>query len=428
MNDTNMLEDSLSTSYILGAKTDIESLRKDFPLLKKPIYGKRLAYLDSAATTQKPQIVIDSMSHYYENFNANVHRGVYHLSAVATEAFEAARKTVQQFINAKEASECIFVKSTTEAINLVATSFGAAFITEGSEILISMMEHHANIVPWQMLAERSGAKLRYIPMDEKGELILSELDNLLNEKTKLVAISHVSNALGTLHPIREIIAKAHALHIPVLVDGAQSAPHLAIDVQALDCDFFTFSGHKTYGPTGIGVLYGKSHWLDRMPPYQGGGEMIKEVRLKGSTYQDLPFKFEAGTPAIAEAIGLQAALQYLMALDLDALHQHERELKHLAKKALLSFPGIKLIGNPIDSLGILSFTLKGVHPHDIGTLLDQQGVAVRTGHHCAMPIMEYFGLAATTRISLGLYNCKKDIEQLTEALHYVQKVFKLGSL
>lgn len=401
----------------------IEALRNDFPIFKQAVRGHRLAYLDSAATSQKPQCVIDSISNFYETSNGNVYRGVHYLSEKATLAFEKARFTVQKFLNASEARECIFVKSTTEAINLVASSFGT-FVSQGDEILVSMMEHHANIVPWQMLSKRVGATLKFIPMNTAGELEIHTLDALLSPKTKLVAISHASNALGTLHPIKEIIRQAHNKNIPVLVDGAQSAPHIAIDVQALDCDFFTFSGHKTYGPTGIGVLYGKAKWLENLPPYQGGGEMIKKVSLTQTIYNDIPYKFEAGTPPIAEAIGLSCALEYLMAIGFENIQRHETALLNQAVTALTSLPDLKLIGHSTEKLGILSFNLEGIHPHDIGTIADQKGVAIRTGHHCAMPIMDFYGIAATVRASFGIYNCTQDIEQLVDALLQAKHIFK----
>jgi len=404
---------------------NLDTIRSDFPILKQKIHGKRLAYLDNAATTQKPNCVIESLQSYYSEINANVHRAVYHLSEAATKGFEGARKTVQQFINAKESKECIFVRSSTEAINLVATSFGYQFVKEGDEILISAMEHHSNIVPWQMLCQRNGAILKVIPMNEAGELDLKALEQLLNKKTKLLAITHASNALGTLNPIKEIIQKAHAYQIPVLVDGAQSAPHLPIDVQDLDCDFFTFSGHKLYGPTGIGILYGKSKWLELMPPYQGGGEMILKVTFEETLYNDIPYKFEAGTPAIAEAIGLATALDYITQLGWNSIMTHETQLMNVARNALSSIPGLKFIGTAQNKVGVISFTLQGVHPHDIGSITDQFGVAIRTGSHCAMPVMDFFKVPGTTRASFGIYNTEEDIDQLITALHEVKRLFRL---
>ncbi len=399
-------------------------IKSDFPILKKLIHGHPLAYLDNAATTQKPQCVIDTISEYYTDMNANVHRGVHHLSAIATDAYENARVIVQKFINAKHAKECVFVRSTTEAVNLVATSFGQAFIQPGDEILISAMEHHSNIVPWQMLCQTKGAHLKVIPMNEQGELKLETLEKLFSQKTKLLAITHVSNALGTVNPLAEIIQKAHAHHISVFVDGAQSAPHLKIDVQALDCDFFTFSSHKTYGPMGVGVLYGKADLLEAMPPYQGGGDMILQVTFEKSTYNEIPFKFEAGTPAIAEVIALGRALEYLNQLGWDYITQHENLLLKSATEKLSAFPGLNIIGTAKEKIGVISFTLDGIHPHDIGSIVDKSGVAIRTGHHCAMPIMDFFKIPATARASFGLYNTEDDIDQLIMALYEVRRIFK----
>ncbi|HXH54854.1 MAG TPA: cysteine desulfurase, partial [Gammaproteobacteria bacterium] len=381
-------------------------------------------YLDNAATTQKPQCVLDTLNQYYSEMNANIHRGVHQLSTIATQAFESARTSVQKFINAKQAKECIFVRGATEAINLVAASFGGKFVNSGDEILVSAMEHHSNIVPWQMLCQAKGAHLKVIPMNERGELKLETLEQLLSKKTKLLAITHASNALGTLNPLKEIIQSAHAHHIPVLVDGAQSAPHLKIDVQALDCDFFTFSSHKTYGPTGVGVLYGKAHLLEAMPPYQGGGDMILQVSFEKSTYNEIPFKFEAGTPAIAEAIALGSALEYLERLGWDFITKHEKTLLGDATEKLSSFPGLKIIGTAKEKVGVISFTLDGVHPHDIGSILDQFGIAIRAGHHCAMPIMDFFNVPATARVSFGIYNTLDDIDKLIMGLHEVRRIFK----
>lgn len=403
---------------------NIEAIRQDFPILNTIVRGQRLAYLDNAATTQKPLCVLDTLNQYYRELNANVHRGVHYLSEAATEAYENARQTVQHFLNAKHAKECIFVKSATEAINLVASSFGRQFIRPGDEIWISTMEHHSNIVPWQMLCQHHGAHLKIIPINEKGELLLESLENQYSEKIKLLAITHVSNTLGTLNPLKEIIDKAHAYHIPVLIDGTQSAPHFKIDVQALDCDFFIFSGHKIYGPTGIGVLYGKASWLEALPPYQGGGEMIAEVNfIKGTTYKEIPLKFEAGTPPIAEAIGLSSALKYLTQLGWDAIWAHEQSLLHYATEALATISGIKIIGTAPKKIGVISFIMENIHPHDIGSIVDQFGVAIRTGHHCTMPVMDFFKVPATARISFGIYNNLTDIDQLINALHEVKKIF-----
>ncbi len=399
-------------------------IRTDFPILQKTIHGHPLVYLDNAATTQKPQCVLDTLSQYYSEMNANIHRGVHQLSTIATEAYENARITVQKFINAKQAKECIFVRGATEAINLVAASFGRKFVNSGDEVLISAMEHHSNIVPWQMLCQAKGAHLKVIPINEKGELKLDTLEKLFNPKTKLLAITHASNALGTLNPLAEIIQRAHAHRIPVLVDGAQSAPHLKIDVQALDCDFFTFSSHKAYGPTGVGVLYGKTHWLEAMPPYQGGGEMILQVNFKESTYNEIPFKFEAGTPAIAEVIAFDRALKFLENVGWDYISVHEKALLDYATEKLSTFPGLKIIGTAKEKVGVISFTLEGVHPHDIGSVLDQFGIAIRTGHHCAMPVMDFFNVPATARVSFSIYNTIDDIEKLIISLNEVRRIFK----
>ncbi len=404
----------------------IDKIRQDFPILHQSVRGKRLAYLDSAATTQKPKVVIESLQHYYSTQNANVHRGLHYLSETASQAYDETRLKVQKFLNANEARECIFVRGTTEAINLVARCFGEAFIGPNDEILISEMEHHANIVPWQMLAKRNGAILKYIPLNQNGDLDLSTFDVLLNKRTKILALTHVSNAIGTLNPIKMIIEKAHAKGIPVFIDGAQSAPHLNIDVQDLNCDFYAFSGHKLYGPTGIGVLYGKAHWLEQLPPYQGGGDMILKVSMQETQYNELPFKFEAGTPPIAAAIGLGAALDYLSHLDRVAIHQHEQRLLQLTKKMLKGFPDIQILGNPQSRFGMLAFTMGNIHPHDIATIADQEGVALRAGHHCAMPLMNFFDVPASTRISFGLYNCEADISQLAYALEQVQNIFNIN--
>lgn len=403
----------------------VDAIRANFPILNRTVHQHPLVYLDNAATTQKPQCVLDALINYYQEINANIHRGVYHLSEKATEAFENARRTVQTFINAQYAKECIFVKSTTEAINLVAQSYGNQFVKENDEILISAMEHHSNIVPWQMLCQNKGAHLKVIPINTRGELPIDTLEQYFSKKTKLLAITHVSNALGTLNPLREIIKKAHDHHIPVLVDGAQSASHLKIDVQELDCDFFTFSGHKIYGPTGIGILYGKAHWLEAMPPYQGGGEMILQVSFEKTTYKEIPLKFEAGTPPIAEAIALAKALEYLSAIGWQAIMEHETSLLNYAATALSSIPRLKILGTPQHRVGVLSFTMEGAHPHDIGTIVDQFGVAIRTGHHCAMPIMDFYGIPATARASFAIYNTLAEIDRLVSALQEVKQLFKL---
>jgi len=401
----------------------IENIRRDFPILQKTFNTYPLTYLDNAATTQKPQIVIDALSQYYESMNANIHRGVYALSEQATKAYEEARHTVQRFINAPTARECIFLRSTTEAINLVATSFGELFINAGDEILISAMEHHSNIVPWQMLCQRKGAFLKVIPINTAGELDIEALEQHFSAKTKLLAICHAANAIGTLNPIQTIIQKAHAHQIPVLIDAAQSAARCPIDVQALDCDFLTLSSHKIYGPTGVGVLYGKAKWLEIMPPYQGGGDMILSVSFDKTTYNDIPFKFEAGTPAIASTIAFGSALNYVNAIGLDWIAAHEKQLLEAATEALSSLPFIRLIGTAKNKIGILSFVMEGVHPHDVGSIADQYGIALRTGHHCAMPLMDFYQVPATVRASFGLYNQAEDIDRLIKALHAIHKLF-----
>lgn len=402
----------------------LSNIREEFPIFSQTIYGHRLAYLDSAATAQKPQCVINALTQYYSQINANVHRGVHYLSDKATLAFEEARARVQKFINAKHARECIFVRSTTEAINLVAMSFGETFIQPGDEILVSALEHHSNIVPWQMLCKRKQATLKVIPMNAQGMLELNLLDSLLTEKTKLLAITQVSNALGTVNPLKAIIAKAHTKKVKVLVDGAQSAPHLKIDVQDLGCDFFAFSGHKAYGPTGIGVLYGKEQLLTTMSPYQGGGDMILKVTFPETTYNDIPYKFEAGTPSIAEAIGLGTALTFISDLGIQAIEDHEQALLKFAQDALKQFSAIQFIGTADEKIGVISFVMDGIHAHDIGTILDQYGVLVRSGHHCAMPLMDFLDIPASVRLSFGMYNTEQDVEQCVQALKQVMRIFR----
>lgn len=401
----------------------IEKVRNDFPALKTQVNAYPLAYLDNAATTQKPQTVIDASSNYYSTMNANVHRGVHFLSETATEAYELARTKVQRFINAKHHEECIFVRGTTEAINLVATSFGQKFVHSGDEILISGMEHHSNIIPWKLLCERTGAKLSVIPITEIGELDLSNLDQLLKPNTKIVAITHVSNSLGTINPIKDIITCAHAKNIPVLIDGAQALAHLKVDVQDLDCDFYAISSHKAYGPMGIGTLYGKKKWLDQMPPYQGGGEMILQVTFDKVTYNVSPHKFEAGTPSVGDAIAWGAAIDYIENLDRNLIETHEQELLKYLTNKLGDIPGLKFYGTSNHKVGIVSFTLEQIHPHDIGTIVNEYGVAIRTGHHCNMPLMDFLGIPGTARASLAMYNNKIDIEQLCNALYKVQELF-----
>lgn len=398
-------------------------IRADFPALQIKVNGYPLSYLDNAATTQKPQIVIDALDKYYSTINANVHRGVHFLSETATEAYENARSKIQKFINAKSQTECIFVRGTTEAINLVANSFGQKFIRANDEILITMMEHHSNIVPWKLLCDRTGAKLIVTPILENGALDLNKFAQLLNDKTRIVAVTHVSNSLGTINPIKEIVNLAHAKNVPVLVDGAQALAHLEVDVQDLDCDFYAASAHKCYGPMGIGVLYGKQHWLEQMPPYQGGGEMILQVTFDKITYNQLPFKFEAGTPSVADAIAWGSAIDYLGSLNRTILRQHEAELYNYAMLKLQNINGIKFFGAAEKKISIISFTLNNIHPHDIGTIANQFGVAIRTGHHCNMPLMDYFGITGTARASIGMYNTKEDIDNLYTALLKVQNIF-----
>jgi cysteine desulfurase/selenocysteine lyase len=401
---------------------DVERIRQDFPALHQEVHGKPLVYLDNAATTQKPQVVIEALTAYYTRDNANVHRGVHLLSERATDAYESGRRRIQRHLNAASPREIVFVRQATEAINLVAASFGRTVVGAGDEIVISAIEHHANIVPWQMLCEEKGARLKVVPVDDRGDLIMDEYARLLGPRTRLVAITQVSNALGTITPIEEIIRLAHRENIPVLVDGAQAAPHQAVDVRALDCDFFVFSGHKVYGPTGIGVLYGKEAWLERMPPYQGGGDMIKTVTFEKTIYNDLPYKFEAGTPHIAGAIGLATALDYMAGLGLDRIAAWEHELLEYGTELLQAVPGLRLIGTARRKAAVLSFVLDGIHPHDVGTILDHEGVAVRAGHHCAMPVMDRFGVPATVRASLGLYNTPAELETLATAVRTAREI------
>ena len=400
---------------------DVASLRADFPILATSVRGKPLVYLDNAATSQKPRAVIDAVRRYYETENANVHRGVYYLSERATAAYEGARERARAFLNAKESREIIFLRGTTEAINLVASSWGRVYLQPGDEVLVSAMEHHSNIVPWQLVCEQRNARLAVIPMNRHGELELEAYERLLRGPVKLVAVAHVSNSLGTINPIREMVRLAHARGIPVLVDGAQAAPHFPIDVQAVDCDFYTVSGHKMFGPTGIGVLYGKAAQLDAMPPYQGGGDMIHTVTFAKTTYAPLPAKFEAGTPHIAGAVGLAAAIDYLSALDRERLMTHEADLLAYATERLGAIPGVELVGTAAHKASVISFVLQGIHPHDIGTIVDQEGVAIRTGHHCTQPVMDFFGLPATARASFAFYNTRGDVDVLVAALGKVRR-------
>jgi len=403
---------------------DVHARRRDFPALHQSVHGHPLVYLDNGATSQKPAAVIDALRHYYEHDNSNVHRGVHALSERATRDYEAARDEVARFVNAPDRRSVVFVRGTTEAINLVARSYARPRLREGDEILVSHMEHHSNIVPWQILCEETGARLRVIPISEEGELDLDAYRSLLGERTRLVAIVHLSNALGTVNPVKEMCAAAHAAGAKVLVDGAQAAPHLHLDVQDLDCDFYAFSGHKVYGPTGIGALIGRTELFDEMPPWQGGGEMIRRVSFEeGTTYNDLPHKFEAGTPDISGAIGLKAALEYLSALDLEAVAAHEDALLAYATEALGQIEGVRVVGTAARKSGVLSFVLEGVHAHDIGTIVDRQGVAIRAGHHCTMPLMERLGVPATARATFALYNTKEDADALVRAVGKVKELF-----
>ena len=402
---------------------DVEKIREDFPVLSREVNGKPLVYLDNSASSQVPQLVIDRGSKYLEEEHSNIHRGVHYLSQHATNAYEAAREKVKRFINAKEAAECIFVRGTTEGVNLVAQSYGKKFINEGDEIIISQMEHHSNIIPWQIVAEERGARIRVIPMNERGELIIDEYENLLNERTRMVAVAHVSNSLGTINPVKEMIATAHKFGVPVMVDAAQSVPHFPVDVQDLDADFFTFSGHKMFAPTGSGIVYGKREWLDKMPPYQTGGGMIRTVSFEKTTYAPIPEKFEAGTPAIAAGIGLGAAIDYINAIDFDAAAAYEHELLEYATERMADISGVKIIGTAAEKASVLSFTIEGIHPHDIGTILDQQGIAIRAGHHCAQPVMQFYDVPATARASFAFYNTRDEIDKLVDAVQKVMEVF-----
>ncbi len=401
----------------------VEEVRRDFPILHQQVYGHPLVYLDNAATSQKPRAVIDAISRYYERGNANIHRGVHFLSEHATEEHEAARRTVQAFLNAADKREIIFVRSATEGINLVAQTYGRKHVGAGDEVLITAMEHHSNIVPWQMLCEEKDAKLRVVPINDRGELMMDELPKLLGPRTRLLAVTHVSNALGTINPLRKIVEIAHSHGVPVVVDGAQAVPHLKVDVQALDCDFYVFSGHKVYGPTGIGVLYGKRALLEAMPPYQGGGDMIRSVTFEKTLYNDLPYKFEAGTPNIGGAIGLGAAIEYINRLGIANIAAHEHDLLVYATEALSAIPDIRLIGTAAEKAAVVSFIIEGIHPHDIGTILDREGIAIRTGHHCAQPVMQRFRIPATARASFAMYNTRGEVDALVEGIQTVKEVF-----
>jgi cysteine desulfurase / selenocysteine lyase len=400
----------------ISEKLNVELLRKDFPILSRQVNGKPLVYLDNAATSQKPQSVIDAISHYYSYQNSNIHRGVHYLSQYATAEYETAREKIRAFINAPTSRQCLFTKGTTDAINLVANGFGRKFLKEGDEVIISAMEHHSNIVPWQMVCEEKGAFLKVIPIDDNGDIIMDEFDKLLNERVKIISICHVSNALGTINPVREIIEKAHKLNIPVLLDGAQAVHHMKVDVQELDCDFYAFSGHKMFGPTGIGVLYGKEGLLNQMNPYQGGGDMIKTVTFEKTEYNELPHKFEAGTPNIEAGIALGVAIDYINSVGLDKINAYEHELLEYATEKLLAIDGLKIYGTAKEKAGVISFNIKGIHPYDIGVILDKLGIAIRTGHHCTQPLMARFGIPGTARASFAFYNTKEEVDSLVKGV------------
>ena len=421
----NAQEIVMGTAGITPARDawDVERIRGDFPVLRQTVNGKPLVYLDNAASSQVPQVVIDRGSVYLEHEHSNIHRGVHYLSQKATTAYEGAREKVKRFINAREARECIFVRGATEGINLVMHGYGRKFIGAGDEIIISAMEHHANIVPWQMLCEEKNARLRVIPMNDAGELLIEEYEALLNDRTKLVALSHVSNALGTINPIREMTEHAHKYGVPVLIDGAQSAPHMPIDVQQLDCDFYAFSGHKMFAPTGSGVVYGKAEILEKMNPFQGGGDMIRTVTFEKTTYAGLPNKFEAGTPAIASQIGLGAAIDYLNSIGREAAAKHEAQLLRYATERISAIEGVRIIGTAREKASVLSFVIDDIHPHDIGTILDQEGIAVRAGHHCAQPVMQRFNVPATARASFAFYNTKEEVDVLARTIERVIEIF-----
>lgn len=402
---------------------DIQKIRKDFPILERTVYGKPLIYLDNAATTQKPRCVVEALTEEYYSVNANVHRGVHFLSQQATELHEASRETVRRFLNARSVREIIFTRGTTESINLLASSFGEAFLQEGDEVILSQMEHHSNIVPWQLLEQRKGIRLRIIPITESGELQMDVFRSLINTRTKLVSVTHVSNVLGTVNPVKEIITEAHLHDVPVLIDGAQSTPHLSVDVQELDADFYAFSGHKLYGPTGVGVLYGKEEWLEKLPPYQGGGEMIQHVSFEGTTFNELPFKFEAGTPDYIGTTGLARAIDYITSIGIDTIALYEHELTAYATERLQAIPNLRIYGTAPGKSSVISFLVGHIHPFDMGTLLDRLGIAVRTGHHCAQPLMDFYGIPGTVRASLAFYNTREEIDILTEGIERVRTMF-----
>jgi cysteine desulfurase / selenocysteine lyase len=405
-------------------RLDVEALRRGFPILARKIHGHPLVYLDNAATTQKPESVIEAVADMYRRSYSNIHRGVHALSVEATDAYEQVREKVRAFVNAAETREIVFVRGTTEAINLVAQTFGRQRVGEGDEVVVTALEHHSNIVPWQLLCDEKKARLKVLPIAQSGDVCVEELERLLTPRSRIVAIAHVSNALGTLVPVRRIVEIAHARGVPVLVDGAQAVSRLAVDVRALGCDFYAFSAHKMYGSTGVGVLYGRAELLDAMPPYQGGGDMISSVTFEKTTWNVLPYKFEAGTPNIAGAIGLGAAIDYLAKIGIENVTAHETDLLDYATPLLTALPGLNVIGTAREKIGVLSFTLDGIHPHDIGTVLDHEGIAIRTGHHCAQPVMEFFGIPATARASLALYNTREDIDALVEGIRKVQRMFR----
>jgi cysteine desulfurase/selenocysteine lyase len=408
--------------HATGSLYDVEKIRRDFPVLDQKVHGKQLVYLDNAATSQKPLAVIKAIEHYYRYDNSNIHRGVHTLSERATEAYEKTRHAARKFINAADVKEIIFVRGTTDAINLVAQTYGRKNVGAGDEVLITAMEHHSNIVPWQMLCDEKGAKLRVAPINDRGELMMDEFEKLLGPKTKFVSVGHLSNALGTINPVKQIARMAHARNVPVLLDGAQAIPRMKVDVQDLDCDFYATSGHKMYGPTGIGFLYGKASLLEAMPPYQGGGDMIASVTFDKTVYNRLPYKFEAGTPNIADTIGLGAAIDYLNQLGLDEIEAHEADLLEYATQEVQKISGVSIVGTAREKAGVLSFVMQDIHPHDIGTILDSEGIAVRTGHHCAQPVMQRYGIPATARASFGLYNTRAEVDALVKGIRKVQEV------
>ncbi len=402
---------------------NIEEIRSQFPILQRQVNNHPLVYFDNAATTQKPKVVIDRISNYYSEENSNIHRGAHYLSQLATEAYEETRKTVQKFLNATHSHEIIFTRGTTESINLVASTFSKKFLNKGDQVLISAMEHHSNIVPWQMACEDKGAELKVIPINEKGELLLDEIDNLINDKTKLIALAHVSNSLGTINPIKKIISTAHKNNIPVLIDGAQAVSHIKVDVKDLDCDFYCMSSHKIYGPMGIGVLYGKEEWLDKLPPYQGGGEMIKDVSFDKTTYNELPFKFEAGTPNVGDVLGFEQALKFVEDIGIDNIADHENSLLNYAYNELEKLDNIRFIGNASKRASLISFIFEDIHPYDTGTILDKFGIAMRTGHHCAQPVIDFFNIYGTVRLSVAAYNKNEEIDVLISALKKIREMF-----